>query len=216
MSRGRTIRRVVAAALTGYAVGTFPTADLVARRMSRGAVDLRRSGSGNPGSANAAKLLGVRAGVTVLAGDVAKGVAASALGAALAGPVGAHVGGTGSVVGHCYPVWTGFRGGKGVAASIGQCLATFPAYFPIDAAVGVATAAMPWWRQRAFAATAVSSCCWVVGAVVWWRRGWPNLWGPRPTVALPAAAAVSSAVIVKRFVDAGPLPVAASPDGHHG
>jgi glycerol-3-phosphate acyltransferase PlsY len=99
-------------------------------------------------------------------------------------------------------VWNGFRGGKGVAASVGQCLATFPAYFPIDLAVAAATASSSRWRQRAFAATAVSSACWVLGALVWWRRGWPNLWGPRPSAALPVAAAASSAVIVRRFAAA--------------
>lgn len=195
--------RLLTAAAAGYLIGTFPTADLVARRWSRGRVDLRTTGSGNPGTVNATSVLGVRAGATVLAGDIAKGAAASALGAAIAGPVGAHTGGTASVVGHCFPVWTGFRGGKGVAASIGQCLATFPAYFPIDAAVGMATAAMPWWRRRAFGATAVSSVCWVLGGVLWWRKGWSNGWGPRPTAALPVASAVSSLVIAERFVAAG-------------
>lgn len=196
-------RRIATAVAVGYLVGTFPTADLVARRWSRGTVDLRSAGSGNPGTANAAAVLGVRAGATVLVGDIAKGAAASVIGATFAGPVGAHVGGTAAVVGHCFPVWTGFRGGKGVAASIGQCLATFPAYFPIDAAVGIATAAMPWWRRRAFGATVVSSVCWVAGGVVWWRKGLANAWGPKPTVALPLASAVSSVVIVERFLAAG-------------
>lgn len=195
--------RIVTAVAVGYLLGTFPTADLVARRWSRGTVDLRSSGSGNPGTANAAAVLGVRAGATVLVGDIAKGAAASVIGATLAAPIGAHVGGTAAVIGHCFPVWTGFRGGKGVAASIGQCLATFPAYFPIDAAVGIATAAMPWWRRRAFGATAVSSVCWVAGGVVWWRKGLANAWGPKPTVALPLASAVSSVVIVERFLAAG-------------
>lgn len=194
--------RLLAAAAAGYLLGTFPTADLVARRWSRGTVDLRNSGSGNPGSANATKVLGVRAGATVLVGDITKGAASCALGSAVAGPIGAHVAGTASVVGHCFPVWTGFRGGKGVAASIGQCLATFPAYFPIDAAVGMATAAMPWWRQRAFGATTVSSVCWVLGGVLWWRKGWWNAWGPRPSAALPVASALSSIVIAERFLAA--------------
>jgi len=194
--------RLIAAAAAGYLLGTFPTADLVARRWSGGTVDLRASGSRNPGSANATNVLGARAGATVLAGDITKGALACNVGRAVAGPVGAHVGGTAAVVGHCFPVWNGFRGGKGVAASIGQCLATFPAYFPIDAFVGVATAAMPWWRRRAFGATAVSSVCWVVGGIVWWRKGWPNAWGPRPSVALPLASAVSSAVIAERFLAA--------------
>lgn len=191
--------RILAAAVAGYVMGTFPTADLVARRWSRGAVDLRSAGSRNPGTANATQLLGVNAGATVLMGDIAKGAAASAVGGAIVGPLGAHVAGTASVIGHCFPVWNGFRGGKGVAASIGQCLATFPAYFPIDLAVGMATAAMPWWRRRAFGATVVSSVCWVLGGVLWWRKRWWNGWGPRPTVALPLASAVSSIVIADRF-----------------
>ena len=195
-------RSFLAAAAIGYLVGTFPTADLVARRVSAGRVDLRRSGSGNPGTLNAANVLGAKAGVAVLVGDIGKGAVASVVGGAIAGPVGAHVAGSAAVVGHCHPVWNGFRGGKGVAASIGQCLVTFPAYFPIDLAVGAATAAMPWWRRRAFGATMVSSACWVAGGVVWWRRGWGNGWGPRPTAALPIAAAVSSVVIAERFLAA--------------
>ena len=194
--------RIGLAAAAGYLLGTFPTADIVARRSSGGFVDLRKAGSGNPGTANAAAVLGKKAGAAVLAGDVAKGALASGVGAVVAGPVGAHIGGTAAVAGHCYPVWNGFRGGKGVATSIGQCLATFPAYFPIDAFVGVATAAMPWWNKRAFTATLTSSVCWVAGGVVWWRRGLANGWGPSPTMALPLAAAASSAIIAERFLAA--------------
>ena len=202
MSTVQRVRRIVGAAAVGYLLGTFPTADIVAHRVSGGSVDLRASGSGNPGTANAAKVLGTKAGGAVLVGDIAKGAAASAVGAAIAGPLGAHVGGTSSVIGHCFPAWNGFRGGKGVATSVGQCLATFPAYFPIDAAVGVATVAMPWWRQRAFSATLVSSVCWVLGGFAWWHRGWGNAWGPRPSGALPFASAVSSIVIAERFMAA--------------
>ncbi len=186
----------------GYLLGTFSTADLVAKRAGRG-VDLRSAGSGNPGGANALKLLGARAGVTVMAGDIAKGALACGAGAVLAGPTGAHLAGTASVAGHCYPVWNGFKGGKGVAASVGQCFATFPAYFPIDVVVAAATMSVPAWKQRAFAATLTSSVCWVIGGVVWWAKGWRNLWGPKPTVMLPISALMSSAIIVQRFVAAG-------------
>ncbi len=196
------------AAAAGYLIGTFPTADLVARRATQGRVDLRRAGSGNPGSANALGVLGVRAGAQILVGDIGKGAAACAAGAIVAGPVGAHLAGTSSVIGHCYPVWSRFRGGKGVAASVGQCLATFPAYFPIDVAVAVITVSNPRWKQRAFGTTVVSSACWVLGGVMWWRRGLGNLWGPTPSPMLPIASAISSAVIVHRFVatagNAGP------------
>lgn len=205
MRMSRRTTRVIGSALTGYLIGTFPTADLVARRSSGGLIDLRRAGTGNPGGANAVKVLGKKAGGAVIAGDVVKGAVASAVGAAVAGPVGAHIGGTSSVIGHCYPVWNGFRGGKGVAASVGQCLVTFPAYFPIDAAVAVVTAAVPRWKQRTFAATIASSVCWVIGGLVWWRRKLPNAWGPTPTAALPLASAVSSAVIMRRFIVAASL-----------
>jgi acyl phosphate:glycerol-3-phosphate acyltransferase len=107
-----------------------------------------------------------------------------------------------SVIGHCYPVTSGFKGGKGVGASVGQCLATFPAYFPIDIGVAAVTASNPRWKQRAFAATAVSSAAWVLGGALWWRKRWPNLWGPCPSVALPIANLVSSAVIARKFVAA--------------
>ena len=83
------VKRVSSAIGVGYLVGTFPTADLVARRAAGGGVDLRATGSGNPGSANALNVLGARAGATVLAGDIGKGAAACAIGALVAGPVGA-------------------------------------------------------------------------------------------------------------------------------
>lgn len=206
------VSRLATAAVAGYLLGTFPTADLVARRASRGRVDLRRSGTGNPGTANALNVLGRRAAAQVLAGDIGKGAAASAAGAVVAGPVGAHLAGSSAVIGHCYPVWTGFRGGKGVATSVGQCLATFPAYFPVDTAVAVISVANPRWKQRAFATTVVSSACWVLGGIVWWRRDLGNLWGPTPTAMLPIASAVSGAVIIGRFVSAARAAPDPSPD----
>ncbi len=191
--------RAAAATAIGYLVGTFPTADLVAKRVSGGRIDLREHGSGNPGGANAMKVLGRKAGYTVIAVDIAKGAAASAIGRVIAGSTGAHAAGSASVVGHCLPVWNGFKGGKGVGAGVGQCLATFPAYFPVDLGIAAITAAAPRWRQRAFAATMVSSVCWVLGGLVWWRNGWPNLWGPAPGPGLPVAAALSSSMIAYKF-----------------
>ena len=186
----------------GYVIGTLPTAAMVARRASAGTVDLSEAGSGNPGSANALDVLGAKAGAAVLVGDIGKGAVACGVGGLIAGPGGAHLAGTAAIAGHCYPVWSGFKGGKGVATSVGQCLATFPAYFPIDVVVAVATASSPRWKQRAFAAIAVSSTCWVFGSLVWWKRGWPNAWGPRPTALLPLASLLSSSMIINRFLDA--------------
>jgi len=199
--------RLAAAATVGYLAGTLPSADLAARLVARtapggGRVDLRSTGSGNPGAANAIAVLGAKAGYAVLAADIAKGALASVGGRALAGGNGAHAAGAGAVVGHCYPAWNGFRGGKGVAASVGQCLATFPPWSLPDLAVAGAVVASPRWRRRALTTTAISSGLWVGAALVWWRRGLPNLWGPPPTAALPLAATASSAVILARFVTA--------------
>lgn len=201
---GMTLRSLVGAGVVGYLAGTVPSADIVARRVSRGSIDLRTTGTGNPGGANAMNVLGRRAGLTVMGADIAKGFIASNVGRVLAGAGGGHVAGTASVVGHCFPVWRGFRGGKGVGASAGQCLATFPAYFPIDLAVAAVTASVPWWKRRAFAATGAASACWVFFGLVWWVRRLPNLWGPKPGPGLPLASAASSAIILYRFAAARP------------
>lgn len=203
-------RALVRAGLVGYLLGTIPSADLVARRVSGGTVDLRATGSGNPGGANALGVLGRRAGITVMAADIAKGALAASVGRVVAGTAGGHLAGTAAVVGHCFPVWNGFRGGKGVAASVGQCLATFPAYFPIDLGIAAVTASSPRWKHRAYAATAVASACWVLGGAVWWKQRWPNLWGPRPGAGLPLSAAASSAVILYKFASATPPPAVAA------
>lgn len=197
-STKQTLPRLVATAALGYLAGSIPSADIASRVAAGGTVDLRTAGSGNPGGANAAAVLGPRWGYAVMGADIAKSAGACRLGGRVAGPAGSHLAGTAAVVGHCFPVWSGFRGGKGVACSVGQCLATFPAYFPIDIAVAAATASGP-WRQRAFAASTVASATWVLAAVLWWRRRLPTGWGPEPTAHLPAAAAASSAIVFYRF-----------------
>lgn len=190
------------AAALGYALGGFPSADLATWAAGRDrSLDLRQAGSGNPGAANAMDVLGKGWGWAILVADIAKGALACTAGRALAGSSGAHVSGTSAVVGHCFPAANGFRGGKGVAASTGQCLATFPAYFPLDLAVAL-LAARPRWRHQAFTGTMVASALWVASGVLWWRKAWPNLWGPPPGPGLPASAAATSAVICYRFLAA--------------
>ena len=189
-------RRLPIAIGTGYLLGTFPSAD-AATRLARGEVtDLRTSGSGNPGATNAAAVLGSRWGFAVLAADMAKGAIAGAVGRTIAGPAGGYAAATASIGGHIVPVWSGGRGGKGVATSAGACLAVFPAYFPIDTAVALLGAL----RSRNAEQTTRWSCAaWVAASVVWSRRRMPNAWGPPPTVGLPLFAAASSAMILTKF-----------------
>jgi len=190
---------LLAAAAAGYLVGTTPAAAIVARLKTGGSLDLRSAGSGNPGGLNVLRLLGHRAGAAVVVADVGKGIAACAVGRRLAGDHGAHLAGAAAVAGHCYPLWTGFRGGKGVATSFGQCLYTFPVFAPVDVAVAAAVARAPGLRRPALASVAVSSTAWLLASVLWWRRGGPNLWGPRPTAALPLANAATVAIIASRM-----------------
>ena len=101
------------------------------------------------------------------------------------------------VIGHCHPV--GRTGGKGVASSIGHVASTSPAYLPIDLAVGAATVAAPWFRQRTRSATMVASTAWVTAAAVGWWRDLPNPWGVTPGPELLAGTTVSAVVIAERF-----------------
>jgi glycerol-3-phosphate acyltransferase PlsY len=192
--------RLISAAAGGYLLGTVPSADVASRLATRGAADLRSSGTGNPGGMNARRVLGHRIGAAVIAADIVKGAAACGWGRRRAGDVGAHVAGTAAVAGHCYPLWSRFRGGKGVATSFGQCLYTFPGYAPLDVALALAVARVPGLRRPALVSVTVSSIAWLVASVAWSRRGLPNLWGPRPTAALPLANAATVLVIASRAV----------------
>lgn len=197
------IRRVLAlaeAAGAGYLLGTIPSADIAARLGRRAPVDLRTLGSHNPGALNAIHVLGRRRGYAVGVADITKGAAGGLVGRALAGDIGAHIGGTAAVVGHCYPVWSGFRGGRGVASACGQLLATFPAAVPVVGAFG-AVGAVVAGEHRSHAVTALLAVGWVGSSLVWWRQGRSNAWGPAPTIALPVAAVVSSAIVLRRFAD---------------
>jgi acyl phosphate:glycerol-3-phosphate acyltransferase len=105
---------VLGAALIGYAIGSAPISYLLVRA-ARG-IDLRRQGSGNVGATNVYRTSGAPMAMAVLLVDIAKGV----MSVLIAGPgEAAAVAGTAAVVGHIYPVWLGFRGGKGVATATG-------------------------------------------------------------------------------------------------
>ena len=190
-----TVPRLVAAAGIGYLAGAIPSAD-IAVHLARSDTDLRSEGSGNPGALNAATVLGARWGYAVLAADMAKGAVGGALGRAVGGDVGAYVAATAAIAGHIAPATKGFKGGKGVATSAGACLAVFPAYFPIDAAVATATALT---AQHAERSIRISCAAWIAASVLWSRRDLPNAWGPPSGPAMVGFAATSSAMILAKF-----------------
>lgn len=187
---------IVVAGLVGYLLGTFPSADLVTRIATRGEVDIRDVGTGNPGALNAMRSVGRAWGIVVMVLDVAKGIAAGFLGGWIAGADGAYAAATASIAGHIFPVWTRFRGGKGVATSAGACMAVFPLYFPLNAAVAYLTAVR---SRRATIGTQVGCAVWVAAAGVWTAFDWPNLWGPEPGPGLIVFAIVGSGMILWAF-----------------
>jgi acyl phosphate:glycerol-3-phosphate acyltransferase len=195
----RPIRLLVAAA-AGYLLGTVPSADIASRLTTGGRVDLRATGSRNPGAVNAGRVLGARSGQAVMVTDVGKAYVGCACGQAVAGDLGAHVAGVSAVVGHCYPVWKRFDGGKGLATSFGQCLYTFPVAAPLDLALAIGVARIPRVPRAGIVSTAVASSGWLLMSFVWWRRRLPNSWGPQPSAALFVANCATVAVVASRFV----------------
>ena len=118
--------------IVGYLLGSCPNGLLIAR--SRG-VDIRKHGSGNIGATNVLRVVGKKWGYLVFALDAFKGFAAVRLALVLAfalNPNGLHhelvgiVGGLAAILGHTFPVWLRFRGGKGVATSAGVLLGLMP------------------------------------------------------------------------------------------
>jgi len=131
---------LLAAFLISYLVGAIPTA-VLAGKLLRG-IDIRQHGSKNAGATNVWRVLGWRAGLGVLAIDLCKGLAAAALIPSLPfGPLPLDLAnvsvlcGLCAVIGHVFPVYVGFRGGKGVATAAGMLLATAP--WPMACAAGV-------------------------------------------------------------------------------
>jgi glycerol-3-phosphate acyltransferase PlsY len=125
----------VALCAAAYLAGSIPFGLLIARA---GGVDIRAAGSGNIGATNVARVLGKPLGVLVLVLDAAKGFGPTFAALRLAGPRVAAIAGILAIVGHVFPVWLRFRGGKGVATGLG----VFLALAPMEAGVSVAVYAV--------------------------------------------------------------------------
>lgn len=107
-----------------YLLGSFPSAYFAAKKAQ--GLDIRNVGSGNVGSTNAVRILGLPLGALVFIADVLKGVIPTLLGKWLGGESLAILAGLAAAVGHIFPVWLQFRGGKAVATALGVALALFP------------------------------------------------------------------------------------------
>jgi glycerol-3-phosphate acyltransferase PlsY len=124
---------IAAAAVVGYLLGSIPFGLVLTRVAGLG--DIRRIGSGNIGATNVLRTGSKALAAATLLLDLGKGLAAASIGAAL-GPEPALAAGGAVVVGHMFPFWLGFRGGKGVATALGVLIVLAP---------WVATAAATLW-----------------------------------------------------------------------
>lgn len=169
-------------AVIGYLLGSIASGMILARVMNLG--DLRQIGSGNIGATNVLRTGNKTAAALTLVFDALKGVVAVLVGRWIAGEDGAQIAGLAAFLGHCFPVWLGFRGGKGVATFLGIWLALA---WPVGlAACATWAAAAAIFRISSLSAlvSAASSVIWallfgyvhavilalVLGALVFWRH----------------------------------------------
>lgn len=103
-----------------YLVGSIPTALIVGRVFF--GVDIREHGSNNPGATNTLRVLGKKAAIIVLIVDIGKGIIAASLPFLFQMEIDPFYPGLISVIGHCFPIFAGFRGGKAIATTAGVLL----------------------------------------------------------------------------------------------
>ncbi|XYY60569.1 glycerol-3-phosphate 1-O-acyltransferase PlsY [Bacillus velezensis] len=119
--------------ILAYVIGNIPSG-LIVGKLAKG-IDIREHGSGNLGATNAFRTLGVKAGSVVIATDILKGTLAAALPYLLHVPIHPLLAGVAAVIGHVFPVFAKFKGGKAVATSGGVLLFYAPLLFVTMVAV---------------------------------------------------------------------------------
>jgi glycerol-3-phosphate acyltransferase PlsY len=169
--------------LAAYLIGAIPVGFLVAR--AAGSADIRRSGSGTIGATNVLRTLGTGPAVLTLVGDIVKGYLAVRTAQAVGPDAWAAAAGTvAAIAGNCWPVFLGFRGGKGVATGLGAFLFLVPWAVAPAAVLWVAVTAI----SRYVSLASVVACLGLPVAAL-------LLGYPRPAV---VAAAVAALIIVWR------------------
>ena len=126
--------------MLGYLLGNVQFAVIFSRLLYHD--DVRQHGSGNAGSTNMLRVFGLKSGLLTFVGDFLKGVAAVLIGRWLAGDPGGYVMALGVVLGHDFPVFLKFHGGKGVASTLGIVWCINPLFGAITTFFGVGVAAI--------------------------------------------------------------------------
>ena len=169
--------------LVGYGVGSLPLGYLVANKFK--GVDLRRVGSGNVGAANVYRTAGLTLAIVVVLVDVMKGAGSVLVTARVtsgsAAPIAA---GVAAIIGHVYPVWLRFQGGKGVATACG----VFSTLAPVATGIAAVAFVLVVWMTRYVS----------LGSVVATALLPPLAWITNEPIPVIAGAAVAASLIIQR------------------
>jgi glycerol-3-phosphate acyltransferase PlsY len=160
----------IAVVLGGYLIGSVDFGVILPRL--RG-VDIYLKGSGNPGASNVLRSMGRGMAGAVVVGDLAKGFVAAMAGDLVVGEVVGFAAGFAAVLGHCFPIWHRFHGGKGVSAAAGVIVWLEPL-----AGVGflVAWALIVAATKKASIASIIVAVSLVPVLAVFGHRGWALVW----------------------------------------
>ena len=177
---------ILVLAAIGYLFGSIPSGILLARLMGLG--NLREIGSGNIGATNVLRTGNKKAAALTLLLDAGKGVLAVVVGYFIGGDLGAQIAGVAAFLGHCFPVWLRFKGGKGVATYFGILFALSWPTGLATGAVWLITAGVSRYSSLAALVAAaaaplaalmlgegdVALLCAVLGGLIYWRH-LPNI-----------------------------------------
>ena len=145
-------------AMLGYGLGSVPFGLIWARTMGLG--NLRNIGSGNIGATNVLRTGNKKAAALTLFFDAGKGVIAVLFAQSVSGEAAAQTAGLSALLGHCYPVWLKFKGGKGVATFLGVILALSPMVGLACCATWLATATVTRVSSLSALVAAASAIVW--------------------------------------------------------
>jgi glycerol-3-phosphate acyltransferase PlsY len=168
---------VLIALVAAYLIGSIDFGVIVPKILG---VDIYEAGSGNPGTSNVLRTMGKGPAALVMVGDALKGTVAAAIGGYLGGAGAAWSVDTlavacsfAAVLGHVFPLWHRFRGGRGVATAIGAVLYLAPVFGIV---LGVGWLAMTFIGKTASVASLVAMAVYVPGLAVAGYRGWSLAW----------------------------------------
>lgn len=121
--------------ILAYLIGSISPSYLIGKYIYK--IDIRKEGSGNPGSTNALRTMGKKVGAVVLLVDFLKGALAAYLGMATYGQEFSILTGFAGILGHDFPFYLGFKGGKGVATSLGAAVVMVPRLALLFGGIGI-------------------------------------------------------------------------------